>query len=78
MFFKNFSRGFLYGTFLGAGIIFLGTTKSSRELRQGLQSYLDHLLKVGREAMQARQAELEARLAAAETKSSLRKSDDAA
>jgi gas vesicle protein len=59
----NFVLGFFGGLIIGAGAVLLTTPQSGTDLQAGIRSRIDGLMNEGREAANARRAELEARLA---------------
>jgi gas vesicle protein len=59
----NFIAGFLGGMVIGAVAVLLTTPQSGGDLQADIRSRIDGLMNEGREAANARRAELEARLA---------------
>jgi gas vesicle protein len=59
----SFIAGFLGGMVLGAVAVLLTTPQSGEDLQAGIRGRIDGLMNEGRQAANARRAELEARLA---------------
>jgi gas vesicle protein len=59
----NFIAGFLGGMILGAAAFLLTTPQSGNDIQAGIRGRFDGIMNEGREAANARRAELEARLA---------------
>lgn len=60
----SFLGGLLLGAATGGGVALLLTPKSGPELQQEVQDYIDHLIKEGQRAAEARRLEMEQQLEA--------------